>query len=198
MGEHSARGIPASFDMTGPLPAHWSGSALIGVEDNHSSAPVIFLIDKDGRRDQFSFSLPDAETVYVHGLAMSSSGRVAIAGGAVSGDSRAGSFLALVAPDRESQRVVRTWPYVAWEVEVLFSTIENASIAAEHAAAPLKSSRKTWVLDRETRRWVQLQIQDDTLPGWSTVLDFDGQTLAVTGNFHEIRRYKRMSADSFR
>jgi hypothetical protein len=116
MGEHSARGIPASFDMTGPLPAHWSGSALIGVEDNHSSAPVIFSIDKDGRRDQFSFSLSDAETIYMHGLAMSSSGRVAIAGGAGSGDSKAGSFVAIVVPDRKSQTVVRTWPYVAWEV----------------------------------------------------------------------------------
>jgi hypothetical protein len=89
---------------------------LIGVEDNHSSAPVIFLIDKDGRRDQFSFSLPDAETIYVHGLATNSMGRVVIAGGAVSGDSKAGSFLALVEPDRKSQRVVRTWPYVPWEV----------------------------------------------------------------------------------
>src|SRR5258708_689291 len=47
---------------------------------------------------------------------MSPDGTVAIAGGAVSGDSKAGSFLALIPPDRKHQTVVRTWPYVPWEV----------------------------------------------------------------------------------
>ena len=311
MGLRSAHGIPANFNMTGPLPAHWSGKVLIGVEENHSKGPLIFVIDRDGRRDQFSFSLPNAETIYVHGLDINSTGRVAIVGGAVSGDARAGSFLALVAHDRKSQSVIRTWPYVPWEVafvpdgslwavgytfhdtedrvvkpnvlahfdsdgkllesfpvqaksefaghsgalqysflrassdrmgwftngleyiefsfdgkeigrydgpdvsdreesirrggfglsndnEVLFSTIENASVAARPATNPSKPNRKTWSLDRETRRWVQTQILDDTLPAWSTVLGFDGSTLAVTGEFHEIRRYNRSGYDGSR
>src|SRR5271169_1493009 len=71
-GERSARGIAAIFEMWCSLLPHWSGQALVGVQDNHSSGPLIFLIDKYGRRDQFSFTLPDAETIYVHGLAVSS------------------------------------------------------------------------------------------------------------------------------
>ena len=43
--EPTARGIPAIFDMWGPLRPHWSGQALIGVQDNHSSGPLIYLID---------------------------------------------------------------------------------------------------------------------------------------------------------
>lgn len=89
---------------------------MIGVQDNHSGGPLIYLIDRNGHRDRFSFTIPDAGIIYVHGFAMSSDGTVAIAGGAVSGDSRAGSFLALVPPERKHQTVVRTWPYVAWEV----------------------------------------------------------------------------------
>jgi hypothetical protein len=74
------------------------------------------LIDRDGRRDHFPFTIPDAGVINVHGLAISPDGTVAITGGAASGDSRAGSFLALIPPDRKHQTVVRTWPYVAWEV----------------------------------------------------------------------------------
>lgn len=107
---------PALFDMTGSVMPHWSGSALIGVRDNQSSGPLIYLIDRQGRDDHFSFTLPDAATVNVYGLAMSPDGTVAIAGSAVSGDSRGGSFLALIAPDRKRQTVVRTWPYVPREV----------------------------------------------------------------------------------
>lgn len=107
--------VRAIFDMTGTLPPHWAGRTLIGVQDNHSNGPLIYLIDKEGYRDQFSFAIRDAGIIYVHGLAVSSDRTVAIAGGAVSGDSRAGSFVALVSPDRKSQTVVRTWPYVPWE-----------------------------------------------------------------------------------
>jgi hypothetical protein len=114
--EPTARRIPAIFEMTGTLPPHWSGQALIGVEDNQSNGPLIYLIDRDGGRDHFSFAIPDAGIIYVHGLAMSPDGTVAIVGGAVSGDSRAASFVALVPPGRKGQTVVRTWPYVPWAV----------------------------------------------------------------------------------
>jgi hypothetical protein len=114
--DRSARRIPAIFDVTGTLPPHWSGQSLIGVQDNNTAGPLIYLIDREGRRDHFSFTISDAALINVHGLASLSDGTVAITGGAVSGDSRAGSFLALVGPDREYQTVVRTWPYVAWDV----------------------------------------------------------------------------------
>jgi hypothetical protein len=112
----SARRIPAIFDVTGTLPPHWSGQSLIGVQDNNTAGPEIYLVDREGWRDHFSFTISDAAVINVHGLATSSDGTVAITGGAVSGDSRGGSFLALVAPDRKHQTIVRTWPYVAWDV----------------------------------------------------------------------------------
>jgi hypothetical protein len=111
----TARGIPAMFEMIGTLPPHWSGQALIGVRDNNSNGPLIWLIDREGRRDSFSFLIPNAAIVNVHGLAISSDGTVAIIAGGVIGDSRA-SVLAIVPPDRQRQTLVRTWPYVAWTV----------------------------------------------------------------------------------
>ena len=108
--------IPALFEMTGSVMPRWSGRALIGIQDNESSGPLIYTIDKDGRKDRFSFAIPDAGVIYMHGFAMSSDGTVALVGGASSGDSRVSSFLALVSPDRKRQTVVRTWPYVASEV----------------------------------------------------------------------------------
>src|SRR6266852_3132308 len=114
--EPTARGIPAMFETWGTLRPHWTGQALIGVQDNNTGGPLIYLIDKDGRRDHFSVTLPDAGLIHVHGLALRSDGTVAMVGAAVSGDSRAASYLALVPPDRKRQTVVRIWPYVAWGV----------------------------------------------------------------------------------
>jgi hypothetical protein len=114
--DRSSHRIPAIFEMTGTLLPHWTGQTLIGVQDNQSNGPLVYMIDREGRRDHFSFSIPDAGVIYVHGLAIGSDGTVAITGGALSGNSRGGSFLALVPPDRKSQTVVRTWPYVAMDV----------------------------------------------------------------------------------
>lgn len=114
--ERSARGIAASFDMIGTLMPHWSGQALIGVQDNRSSSPLVYTIDRNGQRDSFPFAFPDGATINVYGLAINPDGTVAVAGGAVSGDARGGSFLALVAADRKHQTIVRTWPYVARQV----------------------------------------------------------------------------------
>jgi hypothetical protein len=299
-GERTARGIPAMFETWGTLAPHWSNHWLVGVQDNYSASPLIYLIDKSGNRDQFPFPLADAAVVYVHGLAVSANGTVAIAGAAVSGDSKAGSFLALVAPDRKEQAIVRTWPYVAWEVtfipdgslwtvgytfhdtedrivkpnvlahfdgggkllqsipivaksrfgprdsgalsnsflrasgdrmgwftngseyiefsftgeeigrydgpgafdpdevvrgsfamsssnEVLYGTIENASVRPN--SAPVAPQRRTWSLDRQKRRWVPTEFSDESLPGWGSLLGFDGDTLVTTGAVHEMRRY---------
>ena len=108
--------VPAIFDMSGTLLPHWHGQALVGVEANQSQAPLIYRIDEAGRRDQFSFTIPDAAILYVHGLAIGSGGTVAIAAGAVDSDSKVRSFLAVVPPDRNAQIVVETTPYVAWDV----------------------------------------------------------------------------------
>lgn len=111
----TAQSIAAFYQMHGTLKPHWSGAALIGVQDNQSSGPLIYLIGRNGRRDQFSFSTPDNATIYVHDLALSTDGTVAITGGASGTDSRAGAFLAFIAPDQKSQIVISTWPYVGWQ-----------------------------------------------------------------------------------
>jgi hypothetical protein len=303
-GERNARRVPAIFDMTGSILAHWSCQALIGVEHNNADGPLIYVIDKEGLRDHFTFTFDDVGLINVHGLANSPDGTVAVTGG-FSGNSGPETFLALVSADRKHQTVTRIWPYVPWEVtfapdgtlwtvgytfrekenvivtpnvlshfdragkllanfavtararlgsgqsaalqhsflrvsrdrigwftngmeyiefslegrevgrydgpevadrskaamwgsfglsegnEVLFSTILNASIPAHGVAKP--SKRATWSLDRESRQWIPVEIQDSDLPGWSQVLGFDGSILVTTGHFHEMLRYKQLN-----
>ena len=46
--ERSSHRVPAIFDMTGTLMPHWTGQTLIGVQDNNSNGPLIYLIDRNG------------------------------------------------------------------------------------------------------------------------------------------------------
>jgi hypothetical protein len=288
--ENTARGVPALFETWGITLPHWSGQALIGAQDNPSNGPLIYTIDKDGRRNQFSFMIPDSGIIFINDFAIRSDGTVALVGGASTRDSRVGSFVALVSPDRKSQTITRTWPYVPhqvafipdgsmWTVGYTFHDTEDRLVklnvmshydrggkllgsfqltarakfgprnsAADHSflrtssdrmgwlsngleyiefsfdgrelqryggpevpdvseanrlasfalsaggqvvfGTILKAKRETWELDREKRLWAPISIQDETLPKWGSLLGFDGTILVITGQLHELRRYK--------
>ena len=108
--------VPAIFSMEGAILPEWHGDLLIGVESDTTAAPLIYAIDRSGRRDTFTLEIPSATRVNVHGYATAADGTIAVTGVAVSEASQATTFLAIVQPERKTQLLVRTEPYAAWAV----------------------------------------------------------------------------------
>lgn len=86
--ENYGHRTPALFELTGSVRPHWSGQALVGVQDNDSSGPLVYLIDRQGRRDHFSFTFPDAATISIYDFSTSPDGTMALVGSASTADSR--------------------------------------------------------------------------------------------------------------
>src|SRR5579864_1735062 len=64
----------------------WDGEFLVGYINNQSSGPVIFTIDRDGRREETLFTLKDAGWIDLTDAATSPSGEIAVVGSALGGD----------------------------------------------------------------------------------------------------------------
>jgi len=90
----------------------WDGAQLVGYEHNDSAGPIVYTIDREGRRDEFLFTFEGAARIRIYKIAGSPDGEIAIVGSAYTNDSRFTTFLARVAADRKSQAITRTWPYV--------------------------------------------------------------------------------------
>lgn len=98
------------WDGQRPNPV-WSGRALLYVELNRTSEPIIHAIRGDGQQEEVRFSIPEIRFVYVRELAGSGDGTVALCGSAYNGDSQGGSYLAIIPPIRAKAIVVRLVPY---------------------------------------------------------------------------------------
>lgn len=100
-----------NFQLRGYFSPHWSGGAILAVEDNPSDAPMIVRIGRNGHVERINFKIPDGRHITVLGLAGATDGRIAVIGSAHGDDGGATTFLALIAADRQSQIVVQLWPY---------------------------------------------------------------------------------------
>lgn len=89
----------------------WDNGRLVLTDTHRSKAPIIFTFDSEGRDEQTLFTLKDAALISVLDVAASQDGELALAGGAVTEDSRGACFIARIAADRNNQIVTRTWPY---------------------------------------------------------------------------------------
>ncbi len=94
----------------------WDWGLLVGITANHSNGPVIYAIDRDGRKEETLFTFDDASLIHVIEVAASASGEIAVVGSAYTGDGRGTTFLARISADRKSQIVTRVWPYCAMVV----------------------------------------------------------------------------------
>jgi len=90
----------------------WHGAQLVGYDKNHTSGPIIYTIDRDGRRVETLFTLQDGALINIYDVAPSKDGEIAIVASALTADKRGSTFLARIAADRTSQVITRTWPYV--------------------------------------------------------------------------------------
>jgi hypothetical protein len=89
----------------------WDGAQLVGYEHDDSAGPIVYTIDRDGRKDEFLFTFEGAARIRIHNIAGSPEGEIAIVGSAYTNDGRFTTFLARVASNRKSQVITRTWPY---------------------------------------------------------------------------------------
>ena len=100
----------------------WGGGALLGVDQSMygaTPAPLLYRIDRDGRREEIWFEIPGATLQRVRAVAGGDDGAIAVCGSAYSGsDSRFGTYVAWISPDRKRQTAARVWPYVAGEIAI--------------------------------------------------------------------------------
>jgi len=116
-GQSSRELIPKSeqaaaikTDGDRPLPL-LSGGKLLSVEVNRTPEPVLWAVDANGRPEEVRFTIPGASYVLVHGMAATADGTLVVHGSTYDNNSRGGSFLSIIAPDRSKSTVVRLVPY---------------------------------------------------------------------------------------
>jgi hypothetical protein len=101
-----------NVSILSPMKGHmrWTGNQLVGC-DYCDGAPILWTVDKLGNRQTVALSVPGADYLRVMDLASGPDGSLAAVGMAISGDSRMGTFIAKISPDRSRQVVTRVWPY---------------------------------------------------------------------------------------
>ncbi len=125
---HSESGITARVLVTdgetaisGPpilsMP-RWSGSRLVGCDECQSHAPILWAVDRQGRREETVLQIPESGYVTVWDVASGQDGAVAAVGYAISNDSRLADFIVWISPDRGQQVIMRVWPFCPYAVAV--------------------------------------------------------------------------------
>ncbi len=109
------RDIVTQFGRVVP---EWGASTLVGIDFNSSKTPMLYAVDREGRRDEIWLDLPGAETIYAHFATGGPEGAIVVVGFAESSDSRRGAFLTWISPDRKRRTVMQLDPYFADRVTV--------------------------------------------------------------------------------
>jgi hypothetical protein len=102
---------------TGRWPRLHNG-LLAGCDVYCEGAPILSLTDKLGSRQTVNLNIPGSDYVYVRDVAAGADNSLVAVGVALSGDSRTGTFIAWISPDRARQTITRTWPYSPFAVAV--------------------------------------------------------------------------------
>lgn len=143
-------------------PGTWSGGALMFVESAKSASPVFRTFDSHGQElRSFTLSIPGASLINVYSgrFARGIDGSIAVAGSALTSESRGAAFLAWIAADHERQTVVRVSPFIPNAVTI-------ASDGTIWAAGTEVGSRASYPLIRRFDRQGRLLgsfVQSDSL-----------------------------------
>lgn len=92
--------------------AGWNGNVLIGMEKNQSSSPIIWTLGRSGNKEEITYSIPGAATVWIENLAGSSDGTIVAVGMSHGHDGQRAGFVGIIAPDRGKTTIVPTTPYI--------------------------------------------------------------------------------------
>ncbi len=94
----------------------WAGGSLLWHDPMVSDGQAIYILDRDGKRDQILFTAPGISAISISHIAGSRAGEIAITGSAFSDEGGLTAFLARISADHQHQTVTRTWPYVPKEL----------------------------------------------------------------------------------
>jgi hypothetical protein len=108
--------VPALIPPGGQIP-RWTNNRLAGCNPC-SGAPILYTADRRSNRETVALDVPGSDLTAVYDVAAGPDGSIAAVGMAMSGDSRMGTFIAWIAPDRSRQVITRVWPYGALVVTV--------------------------------------------------------------------------------
>jgi len=89
----------------------WTSNLLAGCDYCEGSGPILWTTDRQGHRETIAFEIPGVERTSVRDVAAGPDGSLAAVGLAISGNSRMGTFIAWISPDRSSQTITRVWPF---------------------------------------------------------------------------------------
>jgi len=118
----------------------WLGKFLVDVRDRESKSPLFEVTDSNGNKERVSFELPDTAFIQALRYNAGADGSIVAIGIALSGKNGGASFLAWIPPDRKSQTVIQTAPFVPeavavaadgsiWSVGTLFDDDKRRTIA---------------------------------------------------------------------
>ena len=96
----------------------WSGGMLVGYLKNESDGPIIFTVDREGRRTETLFTIPGSNYIDLLNTTVKDTGEIVLVGSALTADGRHTTFVATISADRTRQTVTRVWPYVPYTVTV--------------------------------------------------------------------------------
>lgn len=96
--------------------ARWAWGRMVGIEQNSVNDPLLFTVRTGEPPERLRFTIPDSGHIFVYDVASGPDGSVALSGSAYTADGKHGVFIAWIAPDRKSQTVSRTWPYVPYKI----------------------------------------------------------------------------------
>lgn len=96
----------------------WKGSRLVGCDQCQSRGPILWTVDRQGRREEIVFEVPESGYISAWDIASGPDGALAVVGYAMSNDSRLADFVAWISPDRKRQIITRVWPYHPYAVTV--------------------------------------------------------------------------------
>jgi len=108
--------LPIFLQPRALLQARWVGGRMVGIEENDSHDPQLYTVTTDGPPERIRFVIPDSGHIRINDVAAGPDGALALGGSAYAADGKFGTFIAWIAPDRRSQTVTRTWPYVPWRI----------------------------------------------------------------------------------
>ncbi len=158
----------------------WSGGAFLTIEGHSTGAPILRIYDPSGMEaERVGVQIPGGEGIVLtsHRFTRSARGYVAFAGTAYGDGDRAGGFLAILSPDRTSQRVVRTEPYVPFAITFASDgTIWTAGLLKDDSGRDVGDAASYLMIQR-------FDIQGRPLRGAVPRSTFPGLETPVGGSF---------------